>query len=146
MGGTSQYSWKEGSFSISVPPGKTVYLISEVGENSITISAIDPDTWTSIGSLSDNIASSKGIRRSNGANLRQFKETSIGQHTQNFQSGSYFFDAHWYSTYVYSDSGYGLLDNNRTYCKHQYPAEPTPKVDVVQTQQWYEDYVDIDLR
>lgn len=145
-GGTSPNGWREESIPVQVRPGKTLYLWLKVLNNQVRLRIIDPATWTTVVDVTEGVDPAKKISASE-SSIRVFKVTSLAQvkNYENFQSGSYFFDAHWYTVYVYKSTGYGLLNTSRTGCTDEYPDSP----DVVNTtvvDQYYEDYVDIDLR
>lgn len=128
------------------PWGSTTYLIFEVIPDGVKLTAIDPETWQVIGSLTQTVPGSWGFDPY-GRAIQVYREVSIAQSPENLGSGSWVRDLHWRGAHLYSRWGYGPWTRSRTLRVVKHPRSGSQvSVHVPLGRRYREEWVNFDLR
>ena len=127
------------------PAGSALYLVLETLRNALRLTAIDPATWLTVGTLEQTFDSAWGLNAAD-PSISLYRVTSLAQQPENLNSGSWFEAARWDKVYVYRKTGYGLWTAGRTSRTVKYPAQgPAVSVAIPDGGHYFAERVDIHL-
>ncbi len=104
--------WHNGNAAVNPASIPKVYLELQVGNNSLTLTVINPSGWTQI---AQDVYSIPGYGfNSNGTGVILSREDTMAQTTEDLTNGADVYPYHWDTVYIYSTTGYSLWGSSET--------------------------------